>query len=542
MATSFNTGFKLGADMFTQGQRNSLAREELEIAKQRDARAAEEFGFRRDALMRERAKDAEVDSLTQQLTRPNAENFALAPRGTGTGLRTGNQPAAEMPAEGLVMPQLDTGATAPGLRQGAAPMGGLRAPTMAERPLTFDQAPTGAAAEDILGRIALTRGDTAGFRGSQVAARGFREDDIFKSRLQEFKGTPEQIGSTMSYLNQNSRSVTMGKPDKDGFVQLSVVKPDGDAAFARLTKQDQAKLYAAAGLMEVNPQRAFDMMSQVNKELAVAIAAENGMNVELTKSGNDVASKRGTLSKQQEELRLKGEELGIRRGSAAVTAQYYRDRGNMERMGSAQYFTGQDGNTYASIPRSGKNGVTFETVRVNPDGVRMNKVGGSGADMKPMDVKEEGTKVTMGGRLMFADGMGGFIPGNANGKPAGVLPSERQAALKKAGVPDNAIDRLEWNRDGTAVALNGMRFDLNELKNIKTEFERLGKNEIAAEEDRKRSLGMHSASNRMRNAPPEPMSTSGFGPTITYRPEPNAPSIYAGPEEWEAYRRFQQTR
>lgn len=321
MATSFNSGFKLGTDMYNQGQRNSLAREELALAKERDARAAEEFGWRRDAEARQRAQNAEVDSLTQQLTRPNAENYALAPRGTGTGmgLRMGNQPAVEMPAEGLVMPQLDTGATAPGLRQGAAPVGGLRAPTMAERPMTFNQAPTGAAAEDLLGRIALTKGDTTGFRNSQVAARGFREDDLFKERIKEFTGSPEQIGSTMSYLNQNSRSVTMGKPDKDGFVQLSVVKPDGDAAFARLTKQDQAKLYAAAGLMELNPQRAFDMMSQVNKELAVAIAAENGMNVELTKSGNDVAAKKGTLSKQQEELRLRqqmltnqGLELGIR--------------------------------------------------------------------------------------------------------------------------------------------------------------------------------------------------------------------------------------
>jgi hypothetical protein len=175
----------------------------------------------------------------------------------------------------------------------------------------------------------------------------------------------------------------------------------------------------------------------------------------------------------------------------------------------------------------------MEQVRAEPDRL-------SGGTV--IKFKEEGTKVTIGGKLQYADGLGGYIPAGANGKPAGVLPSERQAALKKAGVPDNILDRIEWNSSGTAVAINGMRFDLNELKNIKTEYERLGKNEIIAEEDRKRSLGMHSALNRMRNAPPVPESTSGFGPTINYRPEPNAPSIYAGPEEWEAYRRFQQTR
>lgn len=532
---AFQSGFQLGTSAFGQGQRMALAQEELAMQKEREARAAEEFGWRRDEAARQRAQNAEVDSLTQQLTRPNADNYAFAPRGTGVG---GTGLRAPMPSDAA-----DTASVPPvgGLRMpaqgemGAAPAStGLRAPAMPERPLTFNQAPTGASAEEILGRIALTKGDTQGFRASQLAARTFREDDLFKEKLKEFTGTPEQIGSTMSYLNQNSKSVTMGKPDKDGFVQLSVVKPDGDAAFARLTKQDQAKLYAAGHLMEVNPQRAFDMMAQVNKELAIAIASENGLNVDLSKGANDVAAKKGKLGVDREEL-------GIKRGQAAATAEYYKSRGDAERMGSAQYFTGADGNTYASIPKMGKNGLQFETVRVNPEGVKMTKVG-SGADAKPTDVKEEGTKVTIGGKLQYADGLGGYVPAGVNGKPAGVLPSERQAALKKAGVPDNVIDRVEWNKDGTAVAINGMRFDLKELKNIKTEYERLGRNEIIAEEDRKRSLGLHSASNRMRNAPPAPESTGGFGPTINYRPEPNAPSIYAGPEEWEAYRRFQQTQ
>lgn len=336
MATSFNTGFKLGSDMFTQAQRNRLAEEELGMARERDARAAEEFGWRRDAESRQRAKDAEVDSLTQQLTRPNADNYALAPSGGATGLgMRGSMP----PAMG------DTAGVAPtGLRmpaQGdAAPATGLRAPTMPDRPLTFNQAPTGAAAEDILGRIALTRGDTAGFRGSQAAARGFREDDLFKSRLKEYTGSPEQIDSTMMYVNQNSKSVTMGEPDKDGFAQLSVVRPDGKAIFARLPMQDQAKLYAAAGLMEMNPQRAFDMMAGVNKDLALAIAAENNLNVDLTKAGNDVASKRGTLANQREGL-------DIKRGQANATAGYYKtlaNKANRPQAGDLREFQDDKGN------------------------------------------------------------------------------------------------------------------------------------------------------------------------------------------------------
>jgi hypothetical protein len=69
----------------------------------------------------------------------------------------------------------------------------------------------------------------------------------------------------------------------------------------------------------VNPQRAFDMMAQVNKELAAAIAVENGMNVDMTKAGNDVASKRQGLAAKRDELKIRqqmltnqGLELGIR--------------------------------------------------------------------------------------------------------------------------------------------------------------------------------------------------------------------------------------
>lgn len=561
MASAFASGFRMGGDMYDQAERNRLAKEELGLAKERDARAAEvhrqaveEFGWRRDANARLRTQDEQVDALTKQLTDPNAGNFALAPRGTGMGLRMGNQPAAESPAEGLSVPQLVPDAAAPGLRMRAppvaqvpaeglsapqlvsdAPATGLRAPAMPERQMTFNQAPTGAAAEDLLGRIALIRGDTAGFRGSQAAARTFREDDLFKERVKGYKGTPEQIDETMVYVNQMSKSITMGEPDKDGFAQLSVVKPDGKAVFANLTRQDQAKIYAAAGLMELNPQRAFDMMAQVNKDLAVAVAADNNMNVSLANASNDVVSKKGTLANQRAKLGIDREELDVKRALANAQARYYDGRTTMEKMGSAEYFTGNDGNTYAAIPTRDKNGrVTFENVRVNPDNVKLTQVGKGAGPSKPVEAPAQGKIMLRDGKRYITDGLGNEIELNARGKPLGVMPEDRDNYIAKTlGMTPVMAKELEFSKDGRFILVrkHDVEYDTQDpedMKRIKDDMKAFTAQDPVDYENRM-LLGRR----------PTP---TGFGPRITF-PPPRAegdPGIYASPEARAAFRAKQQ--
>lgn len=518
--------------MYDASERNRLAREELAMQKAREARAEEEFGWRRDAEARQRAKDTELDSYTQQLTRPNAENYAFAPRGGtgGMGLR------APMPADAA-----DTASVPPvGLRmpaEGAAPAAaGLRAPAMGDRPLTFNEAPTGAAAEELLGKMAILKGDTAGFRASQVAAKGYKYEDVYKTRMAEWNAMKDEdkaaLIDRLSYDTgvKGFGTWVPGKGKTAGY--MNYMPPNGDPI--KLSAKEAGDLYALTNLMEIDPTRARAEMDKVSDKVR-AVAAQ----------AFDATSKGVTANNQATRFAnaddISREELGIKRGAAAAQSQYYKDRGAAERMGSAQYFTGADGNTYASIPRLGKNGLQFETVRVNPEGVKLSKVGGTG-DNKPVEAKEEGTKYTIGGKLYYSDGLGGWIPDNGSGKPAGVLPSQRQQALKAAGVPDNFLDKLQWNADGTAVGYNGMRFSINELKDIPKELQRIERNTQFAEEDSKRSMGLHGALRRQRDAreqPVEPRQSSGFGPTINFRPDPNAPSIYAGPEEWEAYRQYQ---
>lgn len=177
-------------------------------------------------------------------------------------------------------------------------------------------------------------------------------------------------------------------------------------------------------------------------------------------------------------------ELKIKQQSADQTGEYYKNRTGVERMGSAQYFQGDDGNTYASVPVMGKQGLKFETVKVNPDDIKMKKAGATG-DGKPVKIEEEGTKMSIGGKTVIADGNGNWIPADGNGRPQGILPSERTKALKDAGVPDNLVGQIPWNKTGTGILFNGKEYDPKDPKDLKTmveTYKRLGAAEIGMQE------------------------------------------------------------
>ena len=195
---------------------------------------------------------------------------------------------------------------------------------------------------------------------------------------------------------------------------------------------------------------------------------------------------RNIADRQKTEAMLK-----IERDKAETTKKYYESKTGLDRMGAASYFTGSDGNTYASIPTMGKNGLTTETIKINPDDVKFQRPGteGKGAkDDKPIKVPEEGDKVTIGGKLKIADGMGNWIPADGNGRPVGIMPSERADFLKKANVPTNAIGELEWNINGTEVRLGSKAYDVKnpaDIKELKSDYKRLGANTITVEEEQK---------------------------------------------------------
>ena len=185
-------------------------------------------------------------------------------------------------------------------------------------------------------------------------------------------------------------------------------------------------------------------------------------------------------------------ELDIKQQSANQAGDYYKSRTTAERMGSAQYFQGDDGNTYASVPVMGKQGLKFETVKVNPDDIKMKKAGTTG-DGKPVKIEEEGTKMSIGGKTVIADGNGNWIPADGNGRPQGILPSDRTKVLKEAGVPDNLVGQIPWNKTGTGILFNGKEYDPKDAKDLKTmveTYKRLGAADIALQEGTDRDVAL----------------------------------------------------
>ena len=145
--------------------------------------------------------------------------------------------------------------------------------------------------------------ELAASAGERTERKGQAEDaadEIIKSSIKDYTGAPEQIESTARYLNQNSARISMGSPDAKGFVRISVVAADGTADFVKLTRQDQAQLYAAGRLLETNPAKALEIMGGVNKNLATAIAQENGLVGQLATNANDAAYKGGMLGVYQQ--------------------------------------------------------------------------------------------------------------------------------------------------------------------------------------------------------------------------------------------------
>lgn len=141
-------------------------------------------------------------------------------------------------------------------------------------------------------------------RGERAGQLGEDTEAAIGRHLVEYKGSKEQVGETAGFVNKNSKSLTMGTPDKNGLVPLAVVRPDGEAVFLSLSKQDQAKLYAAGNILQLNPTRALAMMSEVNKDIAANFAAENGLTKFLADNKNDTAFKGAQLANDSARLGL----------------------------------------------------------------------------------------------------------------------------------------------------------------------------------------------------------------------------------------------
>ena len=339
-------------------------------------------------------------------------------------------------------------------------------------------------AQDALAELRASGGPITSQTLAKLAADNKADyNALLASELNQIGFTEKTAALEMKNLSRDwSKAVLGGAPAINKFLTAKFDPDKNDNITPELvqTKAGFVVMYGGKQLTEYG----------AHKDLNTLAAQVNGMinddPLGTLKTLAAVRASNASAAVNEAELGL----IPAKKALLGSQTNYYNTRGNMEKMGATQYFTGSDGNMYASTPvfKGGK--IEFESTLVNPKDVKFLKPGTEGKerDMKPGKVEEEGNKATLGGKLHIADGNGNWIPADGNGKPIGILPSDRTKALEKAGIPANLIPQIPWNTNGTEVMFGGKAYDVKnpaDLKELKADYKRLGANTIQVEEEQK---------------------------------------------------------
>ncbi len=270
--SAFDNGFNFGMRAFQQALDNKR-QEEF------DARSKQEHGWKEDDRKRVEEQRAQEDDAWKNIERPSGAVAPAAPVDANT-------PGAAMAVGGLsssggTQAQAGGGTPAPTLpssvQESIAAQGSSQSPRVAQL--------------KAMQGIAIARRDMGSLERLGRDLQTAEEDDFIAQSIKRYRGADDQVGATAQHINSTSKTISMGDPDKNGVVRLSVVTPDRRAQFLKLGQADQARLFAAAQLMERNPTRAYEMIASVSKPLADAVAAENGVTAKVADSNNNAASK-----------------------------------------------------------------------------------------------------------------------------------------------------------------------------------------------------------------------------------------------------------
>lgn len=458
---AFQTGFSQGQQAFQQALDNrdrALIRERQKVEQEQ-----KDTLFAQDQEQRTRALGIQTknDGLMKQLTEPNAENYALAPAATETGLR---MPKAET-ASGQGM-QIDM--SAPGADIQASPATGLRRPSaealMPAGGYTTNQAPTGAAAQQILSQIALNKEDIAGYNGSQQQAKQMGVSEAYGGALAKFHQMSEAEKAAEIEKHSNDLGVrgngtwVAGQGKKAGYMQY--MPPGKDVI--KLTSEEAAQVFALSAANEVDPLWARAQLNSVSENVR--------------KVANELAQAEAKAAQIQGENTYHQDYVGAMRERAAASAAGG-GRGVKQTMGApVQMYDPTTKQTALMVPTMVDGVMKME--RMDTGGMQFMK---PPQQMTPQQGKayEMVLKTLMDNpdmpqgkvdALWARSGLGDFAP-PAGGGLAGWGEEAPPAPEDKAGVPPPAKDspltiggRVSRGVSEAATALRGLR-PMNRIMN-----------------------------------------------------------------------------
>lgn len=432
MASAFASGFRMGTDAWDSA-------ETAKRQKAADARAAEQhalqvkaLGLQIGAQEQEAARQGELRALRTQMVDTAS---GLNRPATNAALDADFEAADQAQLAGLQMPAMRGGSNAANEAALA-----VRAPANPNDP-TFRSTMSGLRA-----RYALTAGDMQGYDAVTEAERRRLEsaDDAAFAQSVIKDPTGAEASQARAFINDRSGRLSSKVDPKTGMTTFVVTKGDSFDTIS-VSPADLAKLAVGTKRLMRGDVGGLDVIASVNKDLAAAAVQDFRLQLDAGKTNNDAVGTAGRLD-------LGNRELAANTAYRNASLGIQNARLGMDRMGSAQYFQGADGNTYAAVPTMGKNGLQFETVRVNPDGVGlvMPTRGAGGAGGRPVEDK----KVNEPGTLMKrADGSTYRVGPNGEERDLKAIePELRPQLYKKLDLPSYADEKLVWGQDGRYAA------------------------------------------------------------------------------------------
>jgi hypothetical protein len=251
MASAFASGFKMGGDMFDSTERNRLAREQLDMAKAADARAAEAHNLQMQSARR-------IEDATQAVT--NASSLGLRV----PGAQESNEAAQRESLRRFEIADQNAGDS--GERaQYAAPTG--IQPTY--RPATDLEL------NGLQSTLAAARGDVQGMEALRLGRKGIQYDEGYKKHIADWNSkSDDERADLISKLSYDTGvkgfgTWTPGKGKQAGY--MTYLPPTGDAV--KLSDKEAGEVYALSNLMSIDPTRARGELDKVSDKVR-AVAAQ----------------------------------------------------------------------------------------------------------------------------------------------------------------------------------------------------------------------------------------------------------------------------
>lgn len=177
-------------------------------------------------------------------------------------------------------------------------------------------------------RIAAARRDINAMSTLGKEGDTLQEDDLMAKAMA--KVNKDGIDPEAArWLNNNHGKVTLLPADKNGIVGFTVVNADGDATLGKLSRADQAKLAGAQAIYALNPTRAWQLVGEVNKDLAAALATDNKTTLDAGKGNNDGRFHSGSLDNQRITAGAAATTAGAAARNAATNERYHGIQGEL---------------------------------------------------------------------------------------------------------------------------------------------------------------------------------------------------------------------